>query len=89
MDDLDLLFKVIEVKNVIFMLGFFIRPSNDGTYYVMALSVCPFTFACERDILNTACTINFKLSYNIYTSNTLVVIDFGHSGKNKMAAISV
>ena len=45
----------------------FIRPSKDGTYYGIALSVrpsvrpsvCPSTIACERDILDTACRIDF------------------------------
>ena len=39
----------------------FIRPWKDGTYYGMALSVRlqPFTIACERDNLKTACQIDF------------------------------
>ena len=37
----------------------FIHPSKEGTYYGMALSVRPFTIACERDNLKTARHIDF------------------------------
>ena len=83
----------------------FIRPSIDGTYYGMALSVrpsvrpsvclsvClsvrPFTIAFERDILKSACQIDFTFWCGLHTTKTSQAIDFGHSTKTKMAATSV
>ena len=64
-----------------------------GTYYGMALSVRlsvrPFTIACERDILKTACRIDFTFLYGLNTTKTLGAIDLGHSMKTKMAATAV
>ena len=45
--------------------------------------------ACERDILNTACLIDFRLEYGLYTSKTSDAMDFGQPVLNKMAAINV
>ena len=45
--------------------------------------------ACERDILNTAGLIEFKLQHDLFTSNTSDAIDFGQLEQNKMAAIKV
>ena len=45
--------------------------------------------ACERDVLNTAGLIDFKLQYDLYTDNTSDAIDFVQPAQNKMAAIKV
>ena len=55
----------------------------------MALSVRPFTIACEHDILKTACRIHFTIWYGLKTTNTPDAIDLGHSTKSKMAATVV
>ena len=47
------------------------------------------TIACKRDNLKTLCLITFKFSYDLNTIKTLDAIDFGHSTKNKMAAITL
>ena len=44
--------------------------------------------ACERDILKTACQIDFTFWYGIYTTKTSDAIDLGHSTKTKMATHS-
>ena len=71
----------------------FIRPSKDGTYYGMALSVRravrPSTIACESNILKTARRIDFTFSYGLATTKTSDAIDFGHSTKTKMATTAV
>ena len=78
--------------------SFVIRPSKDRTYYGMALSVGrppgrpsvhPSTIACERDILKTACRIDFTFWYVLNTTKTSDAIDLGHSMKTKMAATAV
>ena len=57
------------------------------------LSVCPSvrpsTIACERDILKTACRIDFTFWYGLNTTKTSDAIDLGHSTKTKMAATAV
>ena len=45
--------------------------------------------ACERDILKTACQINFTFWYGLNASKTSNAIDSGHSTKTKMAATAV
>ena len=45
--------------------------------------------ACERDILKTACQIDFTFWYGLNTTKTWDAIDFGHSTKTKMAATAV
>ena len=52
-------------------------------------SVRLFTIACERDILKTACRIDFTFWYGLNTTKTSDAIDFGHSTKTKMAATAV
>ena len=52
-------------------------------------SVCQFTIACERDILKTACQIDFTFWYGLNTTKTSDAIDMGHSSKTKMAATAV
>ena len=52
-------------------------------------SVCPSTIACERDILKTACQIDFTFWYGLNTTKTSDAIDLGHSTKTKMAATAV
>ena len=42
-------------------------------------SVRPSTIACERDILKTACLIDFIFLYGLNTTKTLDAIDLGHS----------
>ena len=51
--------------------------------------VRPSTIACERDILKTACLIDFTFWYGINTTKTSDAIDLGHSTKTKMAATAV
>ena len=51
-------------------------------------SVRPFTFACERDILKTACQIDFTFWYGLNNTETSDAIDLGHSTKTKMATTS-
>ena len=65
---------------------FFIRPSKD---YGMALSIRPFTIACEHDILKTTCQIDFTFWYGLDTTKTSDGIDLGHSTKTEMAATAV
>ena len=67
----------------------FIRPSKNGTYHGIALSVSPSTIACERDILKTACRIDFTFWYGLNTTKTSDAIDLGHSTKTKMATTAV
>ena len=45
--------------------------------------------ACERDILKTACQIDFTFWYGLNITKTWDAIDFGHSTKTKMAATAV
>ena len=45
--------------------------------------------ACERDILKTACRIDFIFWYGLNTTKTSDAIDLGHSTKTKMTATSV
>ena len=45
--------------------------------------------ACERDILKTACRIDFTFWYGLNTTKTSDAIDLGHSTKTKMAATAV
>ena len=52
-------------------------------------SVRPSTIACERDILKTACGIDFTFWYDINTTKTSTAIDLGHSMKTKMVATAV
>ena len=52
-------------------------------------SVCPSTIACERDILKTACGIDFTFLYDLDTTKTSDATNFGHSMKTKMAATAV
>ena len=52
-------------------------------------SVGPSTIACERDILKTACGIDFTFRYDLNTTKTSDAIDFGHSKKTNMAATAV
>ena len=52
-------------------------------------SVGPSTIACERDILKTACGIDFTFWYDLTTTKTSDAIDLGHSTKTKMAATAV
>ena len=59
-----------------------VRPS-------VCLSVRPFTIACERDILKTACLIDFTFCYGLHTNKTSDAIDLGHSTKTKKAATAV
>ena len=59
-----------------------VRPS-------VCLSVRPSTIACEHDILNTTCRIDFTFWYGLNTTNTSDAIDLGHSTKTKMAATAV
>ena len=51
--------------------------------------VRPFTIACERDNLKTACQIDFTFWYDLNTTKTSDAIDYGHSMKTKMAATAV
>ena len=55
----------------------------------VCLSVHPFTIACERDILKTACRIYFTFLYGLNTTKTSDAIDLGHSAKTKMATKAV
>ena len=48
--------------------------------------VRPSTITCERDILKTACGIEFTFWFDLKTSDA---IDLGHSMKTKMAATAV
>ena len=59
-----------------------VRPS-------VRLSVRPSTIACDRDILKTACRIDFTFWYGLNTTKTSDAIDLGHSTKSKMAATVV
>ena len=52
-------------------------------------SVRPPTIACERDILKTACRIDFTFLYGLNTTKTSDAIDLGHSTKTNMAATTV
>ena len=52
-------------------------------------SVRPSTIACERDILKTACRIDFTFWYGLNTTKTSDAIDLGHSTKTNMAATAV
>ena len=52
-------------------------------------SVRPSTIACERDILKTACRIDFTFWYGLNTTKTSDAIDLGHSTNTKMAATAV
>ena len=52
-------------------------------------SVRPSAIACERDILKTACRIDFTFRYGLNTTKTSNAIDLGHSTKTKMAATAV
>ena len=52
-------------------------------------SVRPSTIACDRDILKTACRIDFTFWYGLNTTKTSDAIDLGHSTKTKMAATAV
>ena len=81
--DCDILRNIHRIVTYKLVYGVFIRPSKDGTYYGMALSVCPSTIACERDILKTACPIDFTFVYGLDTTKTSDAIDFGHSTKTK------
>ena len=45
--------------------------------------------ASERDILKTACQIDFTFWYGLYTTKTWDAIDFGHSTTTKMPATAV
>ena len=45
--------------------------------------------SCERDILKTACQIDFTFWYGLNITKTSDAIDFGHSTKTKMAATAV
>ena len=45
----------------------------------MALSVRPSTIACERDILKTACGIDFTFWYDLNTTKSSDAIELGHS----------
>ena len=45
--------------------------------------------ACERDILKTACRIDFTFWYGLNTTKTSDTIDLGHSTKTKMATTAV
>ena len=49
----------------------------------------PFTIAYERDILKTACWIDFTFCYGLNTNKTSDAIDLGHSTKTKMASTAV
>ena len=51
--------------------------------------VRPSRIACERDILKTACQIDFTLWYGLNITQTSDAIDLGHSTKTKMAATAV
>ena len=55
----------LQVFSLIIGPFFFYTSLKDGTYFGMALSVgpsiCPFTIACGRDILKTACQIDMTL----------------------------
>ena len=66
------------IKNLAMFLYALVRPS-----------VRPSTIACERDILKTACGIDFTFRYGLDTTKTSEDIDFGHSTKTKMAATAV
>ena len=44
---------------------------------------------CERDILKTACQIDFTLRCGLDTTKTWDAIDFGHSTKTKMVTTAV
>ena len=57
--------------------------------FVIRPSVRPSTIACERDILKTACRIDFTFWYGLNTTKTSDSIDLGHSMKTKMAATAV
>ena len=52
-------------------------------------SVRPSTNACERDILKTACRIDFTFQYGLDTTKTSDAIDLGHSTKTKLATTAV
>ena len=45
--------------------------------------------ACERDILKTACRIDFTFWYGLNTTKTSDAIGLGHSTKTKMAVTAV
>ena len=47
-------------------------------------SVRPSTIACERDILKTACRIDFTFWDGLNTTKTSDAIDLEHSTKTKM-----
>ena len=48
-----------------------------------SVCVCPYTIACERDILKNACLIGFTSCDDINTTKTSEAIDFGHSMKGR------
>ena len=52
-------------------------------------SVRPSTIASERDILKTACQIDFTFCYGVNSTMTSDANDLGHSRKTKMAATAV
>ena len=45
--------------------------------------------ACEHNILETACQIDFTFWYGLNTTKTSEAIDLGHSTKTKMATTAV
>ena len=67
----------------------FFTPVERTDYFGMALSVRPSTIAYKRDILKTACQIDFTFWYDLRTTKTSDAIEFGHSTKTKMAATVV
>ena len=64
----------------------FVRPS---VRHSVRPSVHPSTIPCERDILKTACRIDYTFLLGLNTTKTSDAIDLGHSMKTKMAATAV
>ena len=61
-----------------------------ATIAVWRLTLYPIQdIACERDILKTACQIDFTFWFSLNTTKTSDSIDLGHSTKTMMAATSV
>ena len=52
-------------------------------------TVFPYTIACERNSLKTACLIDFTFLYGLNTTKTSHAIDLGHSTKKQMATTAV
>ena len=81
-----------------FQLMWELEATNTGTHFYTPVesimewphpAVCPSTIACERDILKTACGIDFTFLYDLDTTKTSDATNFGHSMKTKMAATAV